>query len=225
MLPLSLVNALLATPLFQGMSRMDVQEIVAARRPLVATRAAGSVIARADSLCDRLIIVLSGAVTIIATSVPSRYQLTEHRAAPFVLPVEHLFGRRQQYAATYRAQVPSTLIVFSKRDMLALYDTYDVFRLNLLNGFVMRLAKARDRLWACAPLSLRQRIVQFLICRSTYPAGEKRLKITMNALAAELNTSRLNVSAALNSLAGEGYIALTRGEIFVPALEALYNIE
>ncbi len=218
-----LSNELLSAPLFQGMSRTDVQDFINILRLSIVNQRAGSIIARADTSCDHLTIVIHGDVTATTSSADRSYRLTETLSAPLQLQVEHLFGRRMMYSSTFRAKTPCEVININKKDVLQLYNSNEVFRLNLLNTLVVQLQKAEDRNWACSHYTLQERIVLFILRHSTYPAGEKWLKITMKNLATELNDSRLNVSHELNSLQREGLIRLTRGEIYIPALEKLYN--
>jgi DNA-binding transcriptional regulator LsrR (DeoR family) len=53
------------------------------------------------------------------------------------------------------------------------------------------------------------------------PAGPKTIHIKMEDLARMIAESRLNLSRELNKMHDEGIIRITRGEIYIPALEKL----
>ncbi len=219
----ALSNELLATPLFQGMSRSDLQDIVNKFKIAVIHHKEHDIIAKADTPCDKLILLLHGTIKTATFSTDRTYELSEILSAPLQFQIERLFGRRMIFTSTILTVTPCDTITLGKRDILALYNNYDVFRLNFLNMLVMKLQTEEDRNWACAHHGLRLKIIRFITRHCSYPAGEKSLRITMNNLANELNDSRLNVSLELNKLHNEGLIILRRGKILVPALEILYS--
>ncbi len=215
-------DLLLATPLFQGMGRLDVQEIVSQLRLTMVECHQRCVLAHADAPCDHLVLVLRGRVAFITAAIDNSYRMTETLSAPLPIQVAHLFGRRMTYSSTFVAATDCTILSLTKHDVLTLYNTYEVFRLNLLNMLVMQLQRATYRLWTGTHGSLRRRIVQFVMHHCAYPAGEKQLYITMNTLAAILGVPRRHLSRELNSLQADGLLLLRRGAIVIPAMEDLY---
>ncbi len=216
-------DQLLATPLFQGMSNSDLRDIMGNTKFSFAKYGEGDIITKADTPCQRLIFLLSGTISSTMVSANRSYSVTEKLSAPLQLEPERLFGHNMTFTATRRAVTQCNTMSLSKAETVDLYNSYEVFRINLLNVFTTRLQRAEDRLWAASYSSLRMRITLFISRHCTYPAGEKILRITMNTLALELNESRRNISDELNRMQGEGLVQLSRGEIVVPALEALYG--
>ncbi len=218
-----LSSMLLSTPLFQGMSCNDMQDIISSLRLTIKARKKNYVLARADMPCDHIAIVLSGRVTMCTAAINKNYYLTETLSSPLQIQIEHMFGQRMTYSSTFVVDTECQVVTLTKRDVLTLYDKYEIFRLNILNTLVVKLQKEEYRTWAGSHDSLRKRIVQFITHHCAYPAGVKKLKITMNTLATELGTSRLNISIELNRLQREHLLTLRRGEIYIPALETLYT--
>ncbi len=216
-------DQLLATSLFQGMSRSDLRDIMGNTKFAFAKYNEGEIITKADTPCRKLVFLLSGTISSTMTSASHSYSVTESLSAPLQLEPERLFGHRMVYAATRRAITPCNTMSLSKEEAVNLYNTYEVFRINLLNVFAARLQRMEDRAWTAPAADLRMRITLFITRHSTYPAGEKILKITMNTLALELNESRTNISLELNRMQEEGLLQLSRSRIHVPALEALYG--
>ncbi len=220
---IKLTNDLLSAPLFQGMSRPDLQEIIGKFRLCTTEHKKGECLIKADTPCDRLIIILHGTVKITSRSMDNTYELSETLTSPLQFQIERLFGRYMAYTSTVYTITSCDTLCLSKHDILKLYNSYEVFRLNILNTLVMRLQKEEYRRWACSHHSLRRQIVNFITRHCMYPAGSKSLKITMNNLATELNDARINISVELNRLQKDNLIILHRGAIEIPALEKLYN--
>lgn len=220
---LQFANTLLTTPLFQGMCRADLQDVVKTLGLAAEHKHNGETIIVAGEACKGVTIVLDGAVNVATRSADSSYEIIETLFAPQQFQAERLFGQRMQFTATVKAAGACSTITIAKRDVLSLFDKYDIFRINLLNQLVVKLQREEARNWSATHYSLPRRIALFILRHCQYPAGEKTLRITMNALAAELNDSRINVSNALNGLREQNLIELTRGIIRVPALETLYE--
>ncbi len=220
---LQFTNTLLTTPLFQGMCRTDLQDVVKSLALTVERKRKGDVIITAGQACKSVTLVLDGAVSVATRSMDRSYEIIETLPAPQQFQAERLFGQRMLFTATVHAAEPCHVITIAKRDVLGLFDKYDIFRLNLLNLLVVKLQREETRNWSATHYSLPRRIALFILRHCQYPAGEKTLRTTMNALAAELNETRINVSVALNDLRYRGLIQLTRGIIRVPALETLYE--
>lgn len=218
-----IIEKLLETPFFQGISKSDLHEIVGKTKFGFAKYDEGKSIVRAESYCNEMLFVLSGTVEIITESADHSYTVSEYCTAPLQIQPQRLFGLRQRYTSTYKAKSPCSLMTLSKSEVVKIYNNYEVFRINLLNQIASDYQKLADRQWASSGNTLRSRIVNFFKVHSYRPAGEKFFKIKMNTLANELNDSRLNVSIELNKLQNEGQISLSRGMIHVIALESLLN--
>lgn len=217
-----ITEKLLSTPTFQGISKSDLHVIVGHTKFGFGKHNRGELIAKADEPCTSMIFLLDGTVTATTISADHSYSVTENLTAPIQIQPERLFGLHQRYTSTFRAKTACNTLSLQKSEVTALYNTYEVFRINLINLFAAGLQKADDRLWVSGHLSLRMRIARFITCRCQRPAGEKTIKIKMRDLAEEVNDTRLNVSVELNKLQNEKLVKLSRGNIHIPALEHLY---
>ncbi len=221
MIGFQLFDKLLTLPLFLGMSKPDLTYIVERAKMDFVKFPTKKIIAKADSACKKMILLLDGTVTATTVSADHTYSITETLSAPLQIQPERFFGTDMRYSTTYRAASACNAICLTKYEITRLYNNNEVFRMNLINSFAVRLQKHENRLWASHHQTLRKRIVRFITTHCSYPAGEKVIKITMNDLAKELNDSRLNISRELNRLNEENLIELKKGIIFVPALEKL----
>ena len=221
MATLQIYEKLLLFPLFQGMSRDDLEQVAGHTRFGFSKIAPGSTIVAEGDDCQQLYFLVSGTLRVETMSDDRGYTVVEQLEAPVILQPEVVFGYTQRYSHTYIAQTDASFITVGKDEVLRLSEDFLVFRLNLLNMFATQTQKSSRLLWQHVPASLEDRIVRFFAQHCIYPAGPKVFQILMNRLAEELNDSRLNVSRALNALQREEKIVLRRGRVEIPLMERL----
>lgn len=219
----SAFDILLRLPLFQGMSRDDLTEVIAHTKLEFVKVQTHHVIAKEGDRCDQLTFILNGNVTVV-TTLNTHSSFTETLHSPIVLQPERLFGLHQQYTHTFMAATPCQMLIIQKQDIMKLASTYPIFQINLLNILSTKVQKMENRQWMTTPVSLRKRLVNFFVSRCLYPAGEKDFKMRMTDLAHELNCSRLDISKCLNAMQEEQHLILSRGRITIPHLEHLIQL-
>jgi CRP-like cAMP-binding protein len=217
-----ITNKLLNTPLFQGISKSDLHNILGHTKFDFGKYNCGNPIVKANDPCTSMIFLLDGIITVLTISTDHSYKVSENISAPLQLQPERLFGLHQRYTSSFYAKTICNTMSLQKSEVIALYNNYEVFRINLINQLAAGIQKSDDRNWASGHLSLRMRIARFFTYHCLRPAGEKTFKIKMDDLAKELNDSRLNISIELNKLQDENLVELSRGQIHIPALEHLY---
>jgi len=217
----TLHERLLELPLFQGMSRNDLQQVIADTHFSQPSYAKGKTIVSEGEPCDRLFFLVDGTICTIRHADDNGYVITETMQSPDVLQPERIFGLTQRFTRTFCCLSDCTFICISKQDALALADSYQIFRLNLLNIICTQSQRLARTPWRTKPQDIRHKIVRFIAERCLRPAGKKTVSIKMERLAHEISESRLNVSRELNAMHREGLIVLRRGEICVEALEKL----
>lgn len=212
---------LIGLPLFLGMSRSDVDDIIADTGMSVTTCAKGRIVAGEGDVCRRIVFLLDGTVDVGVRPYDNGYTLTERIGAPDVFQTERLFGLTQLYSRTCRTATRCRFIFLDKPQVMTMMQRYVIFRLNLMNMICTQAQKADRMLWRDRPEGVRRKIVRFIEERCLRPAGHKTLSIRMERLAREIGESRLNVSRTLNDMAARGDIILSRAEITVPAIDRL----
>ena len=218
---LKIFDQLLQFPLFQGMSRDDLEIIAGHIRFGFVKIPAGRTVAEVGDACQQLYFLINGSLKVETSSEDYGYTVTEHFSAPYVLQQEAVFGYYQRYTHNYTTISDANFLTIEKEELLRLLEDFLVFRLNLVNFFATQSQKHSRLLWQRSPQDLRGRVVRFLTSHCLYPAGQKTFSILMEQLALELNDSRLNVSRVLNQLQRDGLVELHRGKIVVPQLERL----
>ena len=221
MASLQIYEKLLLFPLFQGMSRDDLELVAGHTRfGFLKIDADSTVVAEGDD-CVQMYFLINGILRVDTKADDRGYTVIEQLEAPVILQPEVVFGYTQRYTHTYIVQTDANFITVGKDEVLRLSEDFLVFRLNLLNMFATHTQKTSRLLWQHVPDTLEDRIVRFFAQHCIYPAGPKVFHILMNRLADELNDSRLNVSRALNALQREGKIVLRRGRVEIPQMERL----
>lgn len=218
---LKIFDQLLQFPLFQGMSRDDLEIIAGHIRFGFVKVAAGRQVVAAGDACQQLYFLINGSVKVETSSEDYGYTVTEQFSAPYILQQEAIFGYYQRFTHTYTTLSDTNFLTIEKEEVLRLLEDFLVFRLNLVNFFATQTQKQARLLWQRSPQDLKGRVVRFLTSHCLYPAGQKVFSILMEQLALELNDSRLNVSRVLNQLQHEELVELHRGKIIVPQLERL----
>ena len=218
---LQIYDRLLQFPLFQGMSRDDLEIVAGHTRFGFLKVPAGRQIIHAGDPCTHLYFLINGTLKIETFSDDRRYSVTEQMSSPYILQQESIFGYYQRYTHDFYALTDANFLTLDKEEVVRLSEDFLVFRLNLMNHLATQTQKLIQSQWRRNPLSLRERIVRFLFQHTLYPAGPKTFHILMERLAEEVNDSRLDVSRALNRMQADGLLELHRGRIEIPQLERL----
>ena len=218
---LQIYDRLLQFPLFQGMSRDDLEIVAGHTRFGFQKVAAGRQIIHAGDPCTHLYFLINGTLKIETFSDDSRYSVIEQMSSPYILQQESIFGYYQRYTHNFYALTDANFLTLDKEEVVRLTEDFLVFRLNLMNHLATQTQKLIQSQWRRSSQSLRERIVRFFFQHTLYPAGPKTFHILMERLAEEVSDSRLNVSRALNRMQEAGVIELHRGRIEIPQLERL----
>jgi CRP-like cAMP-binding protein len=224
MATLQIYDKLLQFPLFQGMSRDDLEIIAGHTRFGFMKVASSRPVVKLGEACTQLYFLINGSVRVITYSDDYGYSVEEQISAPYILQVEGVFGYHQRYTHDFIASSDVNFITIDKEELVRLSEDFLVFRLNLMNNFATQTQKQLRQSWLHQPQSLRERVERFLTQHCVYPAGHKQFNILMTRLADEMNDSRLNVSRVLNQMQKDGVVTLYRGRIEITQLERLLSV-
>lgn len=216
-----IAEKLLGMPLFQGMSRDDLNNVITNTRLVFIKYSKGKSIVNEGNPCTSLLFLLAGTIKSEQHADDKSYAVSEYLEAPNVIQPEHIFGLTQRYTKHFTAQTDCNMISISKNEVMRLMDMYEIFRLNLLNIVCTQTQKVFRQPWRKSPNGIRQKITRFAESHCTTPAGKKYIKINMETLGHEIAESRLNVSRELKLMHSEGIITLNRGGMLIPAFERM----
>ncbi len=208
-------------PLFQGLSGNELQEVAGHTKFGFAKVEKGKAIVSENDHCSHLWFLLNGQATMETHADDHHYTICEQVLPPAILQPERLFGLTQRYSCNFLAASDCQLMSIDKQEVMRLSDRHLIFRLNLLNIISARAQKQTRQPWRRQPQKVADRIIRFFEQHCMRPAGEKTIFIRMSDLAAEVYTTRLQVSQSLNKMQSAGLLSLSRGKILIPQLERL----
>jgi len=214
-------ETLVSLPLFMGMSEADASAVVSRYGLQYQWYTSGRAIVEEGAPVNPLLLVCSGRAKKETWAQGRRYKLTEVVESPAVLQAERVFGLSPRYSSTFHSYGGCAIIEVPKATVYQLLGDYEVFRINFVNALSSEIQRM-------SRLSMRPqgKTVEARICRlveqvATFPTGMKDLSITMNQLASELSTTRLNVSEALHRLEDQNLVKVQRGHLVIPSLQLL----
>ena len=212
---------LLELPLFQGMSRNDLEQVATSTKFRHLAYAKCKTVVNEGDVCDKIYFLIKGIISATGHADDNGYSITEIIQAPEILQPERIFGLTQRYTRTFTTVTDCTFICLDKMEILELASKYEIFRLNMLNIICTKSQRLTRFPWRTQPKDIRHKIARFIEKRCLRPAGEKTVHIKLERLSDELSESRLNISRELNAMDAEGIISLRRGEIYISALERI----
>ena len=220
---LNMYDTLLQLPLFQGMGRDDLAQVVGHTRFEFFRHHSKEMVASEGDRCLAMLFLIKGEVEASTTADDKRMVMGEKMSAPDIIQPERLFGLTQRYTMTFEvASEQCDILSLSKGEVNRLLGEFEIFRTNFINIISAQTQRLAHMPWRTPPRSIREKIARFFINHCRYPAGEKTCRITMQTLANEIGESRLNVSRELHRLEKENLIQLTRERICIPHLENLF---
>jgi CRP-like cAMP-binding protein len=215
------LQSLLQLPLFLGMGRGELADIEQMIPISGAHIKRGAILASENEACTALVLVAKGTVIASTRSDDHSYEIDEILQAPLLIQPEHIFGIKQRYTATFKANTYCEVIRIDKPMVLKLMEHSMTFRLNLMNIIATLSQRNSRRLWHQMSEDIEKRIVRFVKDRCIYPAGQKQLRTKMTVLARELGCSRLEISEALHRLEEKQLLIVKRTIVEIPMLQLL----
>lgn len=212
---------LLLLPLFQGLSKNDLTNIIEKVKFNFQTFQEGDVVFKQGDSCHQLIFLLNGQ---LMSHIPDQnhvFSLSEVFEGPCMIEPHSLFGMSPFFAATYRAHTPVGILSIDKSYIFAELKNYEIFRLNFMNILSNRTQTAYRKLWNSHAGTMNEKLLNFLRMRCLRARGTKVLQISMEELSKLIGETRINVSRLLNEMQDKGIVQLRRKEIYIPEFEKM----
>ena len=121
---LKIFDQLLQFPLFQGMSRDDLEIIAGHIRFGFVKIPAGRPVAEVGDACQQLYFLINGSLKVETSSEDYGYTVTEHFSAPYVLQQEAVFGYYQRYTHNYTTISDANFLTIEKEELLRLLEDF-----------------------------------------------------------------------------------------------------
>jgi CRP-like cAMP-binding protein len=218
---MTMYDVLLQLPLFQGLGKNELTEILTKVKFHFSKYKDGDRIITQGSPCHELVFLLSGNVKAETEFKKGVFTFGEIFTAPYLIEPFSLYGMNANYRSSYFAKGEVSIVTIDKDFVAAELNKYETFRINYINILSHATQRFYDLRGKVPVGSAERRIIEFLEITSVQPRGEKSLSIKMEDLADLLGATRLRISQALNHMKKLNMILMQRKEFNIPDLQLL----
>lgn len=220
----SMYEKLMELPLFQGVSRDKLSELIEKTPFHFVKYTAGEQIVETNEECTHIRFILTGDVRIDLSSANRRVTVSETLAGPNVIGPDYLFGRNTFYPFNATAITDCGVLQILKSDFINILMSDKVFLFNMLNVLSRNSQKGTFGIMALSSGSIEERMA--FIITSLTQRGSKDIKLTYKQkdLCCILGVQRASLVSALERLRKEDIIEYTLSEISVNSREDLLKI-
>ena len=220
----SMYEILMGLPLFKGVSRYKISEVVGMTKFHFLKYLEGETVVTAGDPCTHIIFIISGKLRVTIANSNNRFKVSQTLEAPNVLAPEFLFGRAPFYPCTAVALEPVSILQISKTDYTKILNSDEIFLFNFLNILSRNAQKAVDGILAITTGSLEERIA-FWIISLTQPGGtDIALTCRQRDLYSLFGVERTSFISTLDSLKERGIIEYDANEIRINTRQSLLEI-
>ena len=205
-------DLLLDLPLFKGVSRERIADIVGKAKCHFIKYKAGEEIVSYGEHCTHLKFVLSGSVYATITSWDANFAIHQTFSAPDVLVADFLFGKETVYPCVCKALTDISVLQISKYDYLNILSLDQVLMLNYLN-YLSRNAQKSLGIMALTSGDVEKRIAYWIVSLTRPSSRDIVLQGRHCDLATVFGTDAETFIDAVKRMSHEGLI--TYGDDFI----------
>lgn len=197
----------------ENMTGMEINEVPAMKRPLI----------RQNDPCTHLVFLTTGKMMREYTSHDGRFQTKSVLQAPTLLEPYNLYGLNCKFRCSYTPLENVSVITVKKTDVQQHLMKTEIFRINYFNLLSAIIHKKDMLLRPCRHLTVKEKILQFILKLFPDCEGQVEIQIKMTDLADYIDETRLNTSRALNQLEKAGLMELKRSLIVIPDIKKIHK--
>jgi CRP/FNR family transcriptional regulator, dissimilatory nitrate respiration regulator len=194
------------SPLFNGMTSSDVEDILKMVPYRIRKFQSGSMISQSGEMVESLIIVISGVVKGEMVDYAGRVIKIEDIAAPGALASAFIFGSKNKFPVNVIAVSEGELLLISKADFLRLLMKYDKLLVNFLDMISSRSQFLSEKIKFLNFKTIKGKLAFYILQKSGVKGIQITLDMTQNDLADFFGVARPSIARALGELEDEGYI-------------------
>ena len=197
----------------ENMTGMEINEVPAMKRPLI----------RQNDPCTHLVFLTTGKMMREYTSHDGRFQTKSVLQAPTLLEPYNLYGLNCKFRCSYTPLENVSVITVKKTDVQQHLMKTEIFRINYFNLLSAIIHKKDMLLRPCRHLTVKEKILQFILKLFPDCESQAEIAIKMTDLAEYIDETRLNTSRALNQLEKAGLMELKRSLIVIPDIKKIHE--
>ena len=220
----SMYEKLMELPLFQGVSRDKLSELIEKTPFHFVKYTRGEQIVSVNDVCSHIRFIISGDVRIDIASANKKVMVSETLSGPEVIGPDYLFGRNTFYPFSATALTDCGILQIVKSDFINILMSDKVFLFNMLNMLSRNSQKGTFGILALSSGSIAERLA--FIITSLTQRGSKDIKLAYKQkdLCCILGVQRSSLINALERLQDDEIIEYSLSEIKVHDREALLDI-
>ena len=215
------VRTLLATYLFQDLSPVQLEPLVAASQ--VREYKLGEYVLRAGDRADELYVVISGTIKESIATADGYEYVAELLAPGGVFGEPGIFTPERTRIVDELVIEPAVVLVINRAVLWDFLQAHPPVMLRLLEGFARQTRESIEIMAGIALRRVRERVIFRLLERadshgtSVNTAKTVEISMSQSTLAGMVGASRENVSRAISVLAGEGHVHYRAGVFTIDA--------
>lgn len=220
----SMYEILMGLPLFNGVSRERISEVVEKAKFHFLKYLPGEQIVTTGETCSHIKFIISGSARIKIENSDGRFKVAQTLTSPDVIAPEFLFGRATQYPCTATAIEPTGILQISKNDYLTILKIDQVFMFNFLNVLSMKAQKSIDGVLSLTNGSLEERIAFWILALTQNGGSDIVLSCKQRDLYTLFGVQRSSFIATLESMRQRDLITFDQNEIKINSRRELAAI-
>lgn len=217
-------ETLLGLPIFAGVSRQKISEIVGKNRFHFLKYADGETIVNKGDICTHMKSVIAGKVHVTVESDDNKFKVTQTLSAPDVIAPDFFFGRTTRYPATVKAVGNTGIMQIDKNDFLNIINSDPIFLFNYLNLLSMNAQLSVEGILALTSGSLEKRIAYWIVALTQSNGQDITLQCRQRDMYTVFGVPRQSLVSALEAMQAAGIITFTPQQIYVTDRRLLTDI-
>ncbi len=211
----SMYDILLQLPIFQGVSRNKISELIEKMKFHFLKYPAGEKIVSNGEECNHLKFLISGEVRSELMTLNEKIRITETIQAPNVVAPNHLFGRDTYFPADLYAVGTVGIMQIEKGAVIQMLQEEPIFLINLLNILSRRSQKALEAFTALSTNDLKERLAFWVLSLTQQKSVDIRIICKQKELYSFFGVQRSVFLATLDELKEEGILDYNTKEITI----------
>ena len=203
----SMYDVLLQLPIFQGVSRNKISELIEKMKFHFLKYPDGEKIVTSGEECNHLKFLISGEIRSELITQNEKMRITELIQAPNVIAPDHLFGRDTYF--------PANLYAVGTVGIMQMLQEEPIFLINLLNILSRRSQKALESFTALSSNDLKERLAFWVLSLTQQKSVDIRIICKQKDLYAFFGVQRSVFLSTLDELKEDGIIDYNAKEIII----------
>ena len=220
----SMFEILMDLPLFQGVSRDKLSELIEKTPFHFLKFADGDEVVAAGSPCTHVKFIISGEVKVVMPCRYLRVKVSQVLSSPNVLGHDYLFGRRTDYPYDVRSHGDCGILQITKPDFINILHSDNIFLFNMLNILSRNSQKNAEELLSLSAGSVSERFAYIVVSLTQHNAKDIKILYKQKDMCSLLGIQRSSFINAMDKLKDAGVIDYTLSEIMVNDRRVLFDI-